>query len=71
VRAVDHRFALGSSPAQSRFWAERPGQKIVHPKRLIGVNSPILACNVFTSIAGSAGSLWLSDPKTPAAPSRS
>jgi hypothetical protein len=35
------------------------------------VNSPILACNVFTSIVGSAGSLWLSDPKTPAAPSSS
>ena len=25
--------------------------------------------HVFTSIAGAAGSLWLSDPKTPAAPS--
>jgi hypothetical protein len=33
------------------------------------VNSPILACNVFTSTAGSAASAALWAPKKPAAPS--
>jgi hypothetical protein len=34
VHAIDHRFALGNSPAQLRNWAERPGQKIVHQRQL-------------------------------------
>ena len=34
VDMVDHRFALGNSPAQSRIGAERPGQKIIHQRQL-------------------------------------
>src|ERR1019366_2752314 len=35
VRASDHRFALGNSPAHfSEDWAERAGQKIVHQRQL-------------------------------------
>src|SRR3954449_4420326 len=59
--AVDHRFAL-SRPAL----LSAPDKK-----SLVSVNSPILACRVFTSTAGVAGSDLGSDPNTPAAPSRS
>src|SRR3954469_3743587 len=59
--AVDHRFAL-SRPAL----LSAPDKK-----SLVSVNSPILACSVFTSTAGVAGSDLGSDPNTPAAPSRS
>src|SRR4051812_517869 len=59
--AVDHRFAL-SRPAL----LSAPDKK-----SLVSVSSPILACNVFTSTAGVAGSDLGSDPNTPAAPSRS
>src|SRR3954451_2830802 len=59
--AVDHRFAL-SRPAL----LSAPDKK-----SLVSVNSPILACNVFTSTAGVAGSDLGSEPNTPAAPSRS
>src|SRR4051812_15090181 len=61
VRAVDHRFAL-SRPAL----LSAPDKK-----SLVNVSSPILACNVFTSTAGVAGSDLGSEPNTPAAPSRS
>lgn len=60
VRSVDHRFALGNNPALP----SAPDKK-----SFTNVNSPILSRNVFTSIAGSTGSLWLSDPKTAAVPS--
>src|SRR4051812_14516200 len=59
--AVDHRFAL-SRPAL----LSAPDKK-----SLVSVNSPILACSVFTSTAGVAGSDLGSEPNTPAAPSRS
>src|SRR3954452_7864803 len=59
--AVDHRFAL-SRPAL----LSAPDKK-----SLVNVSSPILACNVFTSTAGVAGSDLGSEPNTPAAPSRS
>jgi len=49
---------------QSRL-AERPGQKIVHQGQLADLG----IAHVFTSIAGSAGSAWPSDPKTPGEPS--
>src|SRR3954453_11346370 len=61
VRAVDHRCAL-SRPAL----LSAPDKK-----SLVSVNSPILACSVFTSTAGVDGSDLASDPNTPAAPSRS
>src|SRR4051794_8595533 len=61
VRAVDHRCAL-SRPAL----LSAPDKK-----SLVSVNSPILACNVFTSTAGVDGSDLGSEPNTPAAPSRS
>src|SRR3954447_18890100 len=61
VRAVDHRFAL-SRPAL----LSAPDKK-----SLVSVSSPILACNVFTSTAGVAGSDLGSEPNTSAAPSRS
>src|SRR3954470_6842779 len=59
--AVDHRFAL-SRPAL----LSAPDKK-----SLVSVNSPILACSVFTSTAGVDGSDLGSEPNTPAAPSRS
>src|SRR4051812_18562069 len=59
--AVDHRCAL-SRPAL----LSAPDKK-----SLVSVNSPILACSVFTSTAGVDGSDLGSDPNTPAAPSRS
>src|SRR3954462_4613662 len=59
--AVDHRFAL-SRPAL----LSAPDKK-----SLVNVSSPILACSVFTSTAGVAGSDPGSAPNTPAAPSRS
>src|SRR5450631_4118774 len=59
---VDHRFALGKSPA----FPSAPDKK-----SRSSVNSPILACSVFTSIAGALESGFVSAPKTPAAPSRS
>src|SRR5439155_26820214 len=59
---VDHRFALGKSPA----FPSAPDKK-----SRSSVNSPILACSVFTSIAGGLESGFVSAPKTPAAPSRS
>src|SRR4051794_22065005 len=57
--AVDQRCAL-SRPAL----LSAPDKK-----SLVSVNSPILACSVFTSTAGAAD--FGSDPNTPAAPSRS
>src|ERR1700709_2114141 len=60
VPAIDHRFAL-SRPALP----SAPDKK-----SLVSVNSPILACGVFTSIAGAASDRG-ADPNTPAAPSRS
>src|SRR4051812_7921220 len=57
--AVGHRFAL-SRPAL----LSAPDKK-----SLVSVNSPILACNLFTSTAGAAD--FGSEPNTPAAPSRS
>jgi hypothetical protein len=59
---VDHRFALGKSPALP----SAPDKK-----SRSSVNSPILACSVFTSIAGGLESGFVSAPKTPAALSRS
>src|SRR3954465_7069137 len=59
--AVDQRCAL-SRPAL----LSAPDKK-----SLVSVSSPILACNVFTSTAGVAGSDLGSEPNTPAAPSRS
>src|SRR3954449_3909169 len=59
--AVDHRFAL-SRPAL----LSAPDNK-----SLVNVSSPILACSVFTSTIGVAGSDLGSEPNTPAAPSRS
>src|SRR4051794_40738030 len=57
--ALDHRFAL-----------RRPALPSAPDKKsLVSVNSPILACSVFTSMAGAAD--WGTDPNTPAAPSRS
>src|SRR3954447_11918555 len=61
VRAVDHCFAL-SRPALL---------SAADKKSLVSVSSPILACNVFTSTAGGAGSDLGSEPNTSAAPSRS
>src|SRR3954471_5966263 len=59
--AVDHRFALS-----------RPALLSAPDKTsLVNVNSPILACSVFTSTAGVDGSDLGSEPNTPAAPSRS
>jgi len=57
---VDQRFALGNRPALP----SAPDKK-----SFTNVSLPVLACNVFTSIAGYADSLWPSDPKTAAAPS--
>ena len=62
VRTVDHRFALGNSPA----FPSAPDKK-----SFTSVSSPILACSVFTSITGAAALLRVSLPNTPAAPSRS
>src|ERR687897_2605982 len=60
MRAVDHRFALGNSPALPSALSK---------KSLTRVNSPILACSVFTSTGGLADPALGSDPNTPAAPS--
>src|SRR5918993_2395981 len=59
--AVDHRFALGHTPALPSACSK---------KSLARVSSPILACSVFTSTGGLAEAV-VSDPNTPAAPSRS
>src|SRR5450631_2732253 len=56
---VDHRFALGKSPA----FPSAPDKK-----SRSSVNSPILACSVFTSIAGALESGFVSAPKTPGSP---
>src|SRR5829696_4359217 len=58
---VDHRFALGHTPALPSALSK---------KSLARVSSPILACRVFTSTGGLAEAV-VSDPNTPAAPSRS
>ena len=47
------------------------GSSAPDKKSFTSVNSTILACSVFTSIAGATGSVRTSDPKTPAAPSNS
>src|SRR5215204_6426612 len=59
--AVDHRFALGHTPALPSACSK---------KSLAKVSSPILACSVFTSTGGFAAAAF-SAPNTPAAPSRS
>src|SRR4029079_3646813 len=59
--------------AQQAGFAERAGQKAcprLERGSFVSVSSPILACNVFTSTAGVAGSDLGSEPNTPAAPSR-
>src|SRR4051812_46233504 len=61
MRTVDHRFALGkpalpSAPAKKSFSS---------------VSSPILACSTVRSTIGPLPSGRLSEPNTPAAPSRS
>src|SRR5215218_1276201 len=62
MRAVDHRFALGDSPALPSALSK---------KSLTRVSSPILACRVFTSTGGAPVPALGSGPNTPAAPSRS
>src|SRR5829696_1192396 len=62
MRAVDHRFALGHTPALPSACSK---------KSLTSVNSPILACRVFTSTGGAPVPALGSGPNTPAAPSRS
>src|ERR1700709_2009532 len=60
MTAIDHRFAL-----------RRPALPSAPDKKsLLSVNSPILACSVFTSMAGAASDRGAA-PNTPAAPSRS
>lgn len=54
VRTIDYRFAFVNRPALPSASAK---------KSFASVNSPILACNVFTSTAGSADSAALSAPK--------
>src|SRR5215211_3064298 len=61
MAAVDHRFALGHTPALPSACSK---------KSLASVSSPILACSVFTSTGGLAAAAF-SDPNTSAAPSRS
>jgi hypothetical protein len=56
---VDHRFALGKSPAL-------PSAPDKNSRS--SVNPPILACSVFTSIAGGLESGFVSAPKTPGSP---
>ena len=56
---INHLFALGSRPALP----SAPDKK-----SFSSVSSPILACNVLTSITGS-GSLFAPSPNTPVAPS--
>src|SRR3954462_6403009 len=59
MAAVDNLFALS-----------RPALRSAPDKKsLVSVSSPILACSVFTSMAGAAD--FGSEPNTPAAPSRS
>ena len=60
MRTVDHRFALGNSPA----FPSAPDKKL-----FASVSSPIFACNTVTSTAGSAGAC--SEPNTSAALSSS
>src|SRR5260370_451590 len=57
VLTVDHRFRL-STPAL----VSAPSKK-----SFSSVNSPILACSDFTSMAGTASAMF-PDPKTPEAP---
>src|SRR5215207_6101615 len=59
MRAINHRFALGNTPALPSALSK---------KSLARVSSPILACSVFTSIGGASVPAF-SDPNTPAAPS--
>ncbi len=54
-----------TSPPNHQLAASAPDEK-----SFTDINLPILACNVFTLIAGSAGSAWAFDPKTAAALSR-
>src|ERR671913_280965 len=61
MQAIDHRFALGHTPALPSACSK---------KSLARVSSPILACSVFTS-TGVFADATFSDPNTPAAPSRS
>ena len=56
---VDHRFALGKSPA----FPSAPDKK-----SRSSVSSPILACSVFTSIAGGLESGFVSAAKNPGSP---
>src|SRR3954469_15254036 len=60
MRAVDHRFALGHTPALPSALSK---------KSLTSVSSPILACRVFTSTGGVPVPALGSGPNTPAAPS--
>ena len=62
VDTVDHRFALGNSPAQSRIGAERPEQKIIHQRQLADLGVQRLYVD-----HRSRRSSRTSDPKTPAA----
>lgn len=57
--AIDHRFALGNRPALP----SAPDKK-----SFSNASSPIFACKVFTSIAGSVSGFAVA-PKTPVAPS--
>ncbi len=59
VRTVDHRFALGNSPALP----SAPSKK-----SFSSVSSPILACSAFKS-TGAASPPGAAEPNTPAAPS--
>src|SRR5688500_17183854 len=59
--AVDHRLALGHTPALPSACSK---------KSLARVSSPILACSVFTSTGGLADAAFPA-PNTLAAPSRS
>src|ERR671910_1725248 len=61
MRSVDHRFALGNTPALPSALSK---------KSLARVSSPILACRVFTSTGGVAAAV-VSGPNTPGAPFRS
>src|ERR671921_664425 len=62
MRAINHRFALGSSPALPSALSK---------KSLASVSSPILACRDFTSTGAASAPALGSGPNTPAAPSRS
>ncbi len=62
MAAVDHRFALGNSPALPSA-----------PDKILfsSVSSPIFACSDFTSIAGAVASDFSGPPNTSLAPFRS